>query len=121
MPTFANLAGYKVPEDRRIDGVDQTDLILGKSEKGARDSFFYVNAMRKGNWKYLKAKHCMYGYSRDRKRAEVEELYDLEADLGETTNMAEKHPEKLAELKALLEAVKKGTDPGVVKVLQTVR
>jgi arylsulfatase A-like enzyme len=121
MPTFANLAGYKVPEDRRIDGVDQTDLILGKSEKGARDSFFYVNAVRKGKWKYLKAKHCMYGYSRDRKRAEVEELYDLEADLGETTNLADKHPEKVAELKALLEEVKQGAGPEAVKILQRVR
>ena len=121
MPTFANLAGYKVPDDRLIDGVDQTDLLLGKSEKGARDSFFYVNAMRKGKWKYLKARHCMYGYSRDRERAEVEELYDLEADLGETTNLAEKHPEKVAELKALLEEVKKGTGPEALKILQRVR
>ena len=28
MPTFATLAGYDVPSDRIIDGVDQTDLIL---------------------------------------------------------------------------------------------
>jgi hypothetical protein len=63
-----------VPGDRLIDGVDQTDLILGKSKKGARDSFFYVNAVRKGKWKYLKAKHCMYKYARDRNRKEVEEF-----------------------------------------------
>jgi len=121
MPTFAGLAGYKVPDDRRIDGVNQTDLLLGESEKGARDSFFYVNAMRKGKWKYLKAQHCMYGYSRDNERAQVEELYDLEADLGETTNLAEKHPEKVAELKALLQEVKTGTGPEALKILQRVR
>jgi arylsulfatase A-like enzyme len=105
MPTFATLAGYKVPNDRVIDGVDQTDLLLGKSKTGARDNFFYNNAMRKGKWKYLKAKHCMHGYARDRKRKQVEELYDLHADLGETTNLASKHPEKVAELKKLMEAV----------------
>ena len=108
MPTFATLAGYKVPADRVIDGVDQTDLLLGKSKKGARDSFFYQTAMRKGKWKYLKAKHCMYGYARDKKREQVEELYDLEADLGETTNLAAKFPEKVAELKKLMETIAKG-------------
>ncbi len=107
MPTFATLAGYKVPTDRVIDGVDQTDLLLGKSKAGARDNFFYQTAMRKGKWKYLKAKHCMYGYARDRKRKQEEELYDLEADLGETTNLASKFPEKAAELKKLMEEVQK--------------
>jgi arylsulfatase A-like enzyme len=33
-PTFAHLAGGKVPNDRPIDGVDQTDLLLGTSEAG---------------------------------------------------------------------------------------
>ena len=37
-PTFAHIAGGKVPNDRPIDGVDQTDLLLGKSETGARDN-----------------------------------------------------------------------------------
>ena len=31
-------AGAKVPSDRPIDGVDQTDVLLGKSESGKRDS-----------------------------------------------------------------------------------
>jgi len=105
MPTFATLAGYKVPIDRVIDGVDQTDLLLGKSKKGARDDFFYNTAMRKGKWKYLKAKHCMHGYARDKNRKQVEELYDLEADLGETKNLATKFPDKVAELKKLMEEV----------------
>ena len=108
MPTFAKIAGYPIPDDRKIDGVDQTDLLTGKSKAGARDSFFYVNAMRQGKWKYLKAKHVMHGYARDTKRKEVEELYDLETDLGETTNLADKHPDKVAQLKALLEATKQG-------------
>ena len=36
LPTFATLAGFKVPDDRRIDGIDQTDLLLGKRETGSR-------------------------------------------------------------------------------------
>ena len=37
-PTFAKIVGGKVPTDRAIDGVDQTDVLLGKSETGNRDS-----------------------------------------------------------------------------------
>ncbi len=35
------LAGYEMPDDRVIDGVDQTDLLLGRSETGARDHYRY--------------------------------------------------------------------------------
>jgi len=108
MPTFAILAGFRLPNDRLIDGVDQTDLILGKSSQGARDSFFYENAVRKGKWKYLYAKHCKHGYARDKNRKEVEELYDLESDLGETANLAEKYPEKIEELRALMKTIAEG-------------
>jgi arylsulfatase len=36
-PTFARLAGGKMPDDRPIDGVDQTDLLLGRNDSGQRD------------------------------------------------------------------------------------
>lgn len=51
----------------------------------------------------------MHGCAKDRKRKQVEELYDLQAALGETTNLAEKYPKKVAELKKLLEALEKAT------------
>ena len=38
MPTFAKIIGSKMPTDRPIDGVDQTDVLFGKSETGNRDS-----------------------------------------------------------------------------------
>jgi arylsulfatase A-like enzyme len=37
-PTFAHLAGGKVPNDRPIDGVDQTDLLLGTSDAARRNT-----------------------------------------------------------------------------------
>jgi arylsulfatase A-like enzyme len=37
-PTFAHIIGSKVPTDRPIDGVDQTDVLFGKSATGNRDS-----------------------------------------------------------------------------------
>ena len=38
LPTFARIVGGKIPADRLIDGVDQTDVLLGKSELGHRQS-----------------------------------------------------------------------------------
>jgi arylsulfatase A-like enzyme len=106
LPTFANLAGFAVPSDRKIDGVDQTQLLLGNHEAGARDTYFYQgNGVRKGKWKYLVAKHKVPGYARDLSRPEVEELYDLAADIGESKNLAEQYPDKVAQLKQLLEEI----------------
>jgi arylsulfatase A-like enzyme len=43
LPTFGRLSGYAPPRDRIIDGVDQTDLLLGRSERGTRDHFYYFS------------------------------------------------------------------------------
>ena len=103
MPTFAKLSDFKIPADRVIDGIDQTDLLLGNSKKG-RETFYFDRAgIRKGKWKYLKAKAHFYGYAREDDRPLEEELYDLEKDLGETTNLAKKHPKVVVELRKLTE------------------
>jgi len=38
LPTFTRILGGKIPTDRPIDGVDQTDVLLGKSQLGHRKS-----------------------------------------------------------------------------------
>jgi arylsulfatase A-like enzyme len=38
LPTFAAILGSRLPADRPIDGVEQTALLSGKSEKGAREA-----------------------------------------------------------------------------------
>ena len=115
LPTFATLCGFEVPKDRVIDGFDQTDLLLGKSAAGNRETFVYmahanrakniyaVNGIRVGKWKYLKAEHVISGYAQDTEREQVEELYDLHADIGETTNLAGKHPEIVQQLREQME------------------
>ena len=106
MPTFANLTGFNVPDDRVIDGVDQTELLLGNSKQGARHDFLYLNnAVRQGKWKYLRAEHKVPGYAQDKERKQVEELYDLETDMGERNNLAEEYPEKVSELERLMETI----------------
>ena len=52
-PTFARLIGSEIPTDRPIDGVDQTDVLFGKSETGNRDSLLtFIGAdMVAARWK----------------------------------------------------------------------
>ncbi len=109
MPTFARLAGYQLPEDRQIDGTDQSDLILGKRDTGREHFYFGQAGVRKGKWKYLKAKAHFHGYAVEDDRMKIEELYDLDTDIGEQNNLAEKHPQKVSELRELMLAIE-GTD-----------
>ena len=119
MPTFAHLAGFEVPSDRVIDGVNQTDLLTGKSEAGARDNYYYQgNGIRVGKWKYLIANQKVYGYAKDNQRAIEEELYDLDADMGETRNLAKEHPEIVARLKERMQKVKGGATDNSVQSLR---
>ncbi len=102
LPTFANLAGFEIPQDRSIDGIDQTDLLLGESETG-RDYFYFDRAgVRQGKWKYLKPDASFARYAVEDDRPNAAELYDLEADLSEQNNLAEKHPEIVKELEATM-------------------
>ena len=107
LPTFAHLCGFEVPKDRRIDGIDQTKLLLGKTKSGREDFYFNKAGYRLGKWKYLKPNAHFHGYAVEETRKKVDELYDLEADLGERNNLAEKHPEIVAKLKARMEAAEK--------------
>jgi arylsulfatase A-like enzyme len=99
LPTFAGLAGAKVPDDRIIDGRDVWALMKGEGgAKSPHEAFFYylrgrLEAVRCGKWKL----HCAKG------QRDICELYDLESDVRESANLAERHPEVVAELGERLE------------------
>jgi arylsulfatase A-like enzyme/CubicO group peptidase (beta-lactamase class C family) len=104
LPTFAKLASVTIPTDRRIDGVDQTDLLLGTNNRGARDDYFYfckneLQAVRLGNYKLLLSdRRQHYAYVQD-KGSNGFELYDLSKDIGEKHNLADEEPEIVLKLK----------------------
>jgi len=111
MPTLASLAGYEAPKGRVVDGVDQTALLLGESEKGARDHLYYLcrnelHGVRKGKWKLLLPnRENYYNYVKDTGSNETE-LYNLESDIGEKRNLAREHPEIVSEMLELIKAFK---------------
>ena len=57
-PTLASMVGADLPKDRTIDGADQSDFLMGNSEKSARESvIIYIGNELFGakwrNWKIL--------------------------------------------------------------------
>src|SRR6201993_710174 len=53
LPTFAHIIGGRVPADRPIDGVDQTNVVLGNSAMGHRESLlsFIGGELVAARWK----------------------------------------------------------------------
>lgn len=96
LPTFARLAGARVPADRVIDGRDIWPLMAGQpGAKSPHRAFFYyrgnnLEAVRSGKWKLCRKKGT--------------ELYDLESDISEKNNLADKHPEISERLADMMEA-----------------
>jgi arylsulfatase len=113
LPTFAELAGAKVPDDRILDGRDAWPVLSGQPGAGSPHEAFYfycythLQAVRSGKWKLVlprPARPPWCGWSA-RMVNEVKELslYDLEADIGEEHNVADEHPEVVARLMKLIE------------------
>lgn len=91
LPTFAELAGTDIPENP--DGISVVSALQGQSLPRARPPLYwdyghcrgkqYSQAARIGKWKGI----------RSLKTGNAVELYDLETDIGETSNVAPSHPE----------------------------
>lgn len=112
LPTFARLAGAKVPADRKIDGVDLWPVLAGNADaKPPRDHFFYfrgleLEAVRSGPWKL----HLARG-------KQAAQLYHLGNDIGEAKDVAKEHPEEVRRLQEFAGTMKddlglKGEGPG---------
>ena len=116
LPTLAALAGAEMPTDRRIDGKDIRGLLLEPVPPPSPHTAYYyyfmshLSAVRSGRWK-------LFVNRTSRRRREyanetVTELYDLHADIGETTNLAERYPGVVEQLRALAEAARKDLGDG---------
>jgi arylsulfatase A len=95
LPTFAGIAGAALPKNTVLDGEDMMPVLTGKSP-GKERTFFYWNvddleAVRQGPWKLRMVKQ------------EPPTLHNLEVDPSEKYDLATQAPERVAQMKALLE------------------
>ncbi|MEM9282807.1 MAG: arylsulfatase [Verrucomicrobiota bacterium] len=108
-PTFAALAGTEIPEEVDLDGRSLLPLIEDpEAEWSDRYTFFHAGRWAKAGapdkWGQGitdpdESKYSKFAVRNERWRlVGEEELYDLDNDPGETTNVFEQHPEVAAEM-----------------------
>ncbi|MEX2216988.1 MAG: arylsulfatase [Phycisphaeraceae bacterium] len=100
--SFAAMTGTKVASDAAPDSFDVMPALLGESKVGRETLVEQAGrlALRKGAWKYAP------GGGGAKKKQGDGELYNLAEDIGETKNVAEKHPKIAAEMEAMLEKIR---------------
>lgn len=103
-PTFTDIAGLTQHVPDNFDGISLKDHLIKQADVPDRDIFFGYEpklgtAMRSGKWKMII------------KNGEVQ-LYDLEADIKETTNIADQHPEQVKTMQKAIEQFKQTVTPG---------
>ena len=129
LPTFAGIAGAALPAERIIDGRDIWRVLTG--EKGAADPhdalYFYwgteLHAIRSGRWK-LHLPHPYQSLARagadgapgqyETKRIELS-LFDLDADPGESADVADRHPDIVQKMLALAERAREDLGDSLTK------
>lgn len=98
--TIASLAEAETPQDRTTDGEDMSPLMFATEPlESPRSEFFYyqennIEAVRDSRWKLHVRKDD----------DEINELYDLLNDVGESTNVFAQHSDVVARLTALIDA-----------------
>ena len=98
--SFAALVGQPVRQG--LDSKEMLDVFLGKSENG-RDELVLEAAgrlcFRKGNWALIPPYNGPEFRETELGNLKDFGLFDLSADRGQTTNVADQNPEKLEEMK----------------------
>ena len=104
MASFADLVGVELKADQGIDSRNMLPAILGKDQKGLPSMIEEARgvALRQGPWKYIKPA----GAKKNKKGKKVigkGQLYNLDTDVGEQTNVIDQHVERAKSMHDLLE------------------
>ncbi len=127
LPTLAKLIGTEIPKDRIIDGRDVWPILSDRKAKSPHDALYFyygreLQAVRAGKWKL----HLPHSYrfietpgadgkpGKDTYPKIELSLFDLEADIGEKTNLADKHPEVVKQLMVFVERAREDLGDSLV-------
>ncbi|TYA72039.1 arylsulfatase [Seonamhaeicola marinus] len=107
LPTACDLANIETPKN--IDGISMLPTILGESNSQEKHKYLYwewkhgkrplYETVRVDNWKFFRV-------TPQNSTKPHYELYDLDKDVSETSNLAEKHPELVERFIPYLEEAK---------------
>ncbi len=133
LPTITKLIGAKLPE-RKIDGKDAWKVIASEQSEPVQEAYFFwykkndLEAMRMGQWKLQfphKYRDASLAPGKDGlpgKHGSGKtglELYDLEADPGESKDLAAEHPEVVAKMKAFADRKRAELGDNLTKIKGT--
>lgn len=96
--SFASLTGQKLPDDAAPDSIDVLPALLGAGR--GRDHLVEhgnVLALREGAWKLVPA---------GRNKGGGAQLFNLAEDIGETRNVAQTNPDRVAEMADRLQRIR---------------
>lgn len=103
LPTIAALTASPLPAVPVIDGVDISSLLKGGDDSPRKEFLYFkprgeIEGIREGNWKLL-VKYPEKNRELDTKAKPNVLLFDLGNDIGEKTNLADKHPDIVQRLR----------------------
>jgi len=120
--SFAAMFGQKLPKDACPDSFNVMPALLGDKDAKGRDHLIQQGngrtglALRVGDWKIQRKQARKKKQPKGKGKSKAKDkakagpkvnitLFNLKEDPGETTDVAARHPEKAAELKAKLQAL----------------
>ncbi|WKN29898.1 sulfatase [Porifericola rhodea] len=123
LPTIASVTGAQLP-NQKIDGKNIWSVLKGETKESPQEAYFFyyktneLHGVRYGDWKLYfphtyrslngrKGRNDGLPVNYEQLAFENVELYNLKEDIGETTDVAEQHPEIVAKIKALADEMRK--------------
>ncbi len=109
-PTILDQLGISLPQNYTVDGVDISKALKGdEMDRGPMFTYFPHQpkvpnwlppsvSVHLGDWKLIR----IFNFGKDNAHEYL--LYNLKWDISESSNLADKYPEKVNELDALIEA-----------------
>lgn len=115
-PTLAKIAGAEMPKDRTIDGLEAVNFLLGEDETSPREEYLYyagclLTGIRVNQWKLELPRQVSPSgtgwWGRMLEEIDSVQLYNLNEDVAEEVNLAEKYPDVVKSLMKRIEAARK--------------